>query len=144
MRLTFIASCKARRADSGEPWTGHHRKISGFDFQTAPHKSVTLAIEFARTRAESAALWNAVIRANDATIRLIARDLGWARRGKGGSKGAELGDVGWVSFHHTTARATLAIQDGPDGVTYLADAPVAPDPHTHIHNAFFNLVVTAI
>src|SRR5205823_90608 len=75
-----------------------------FDFQTAPHKSVTLAAEFAEAPAEAAALWHAMDRANDATMRLIARDLGWARRGKGGEEGAERGSVGWISFRHFTAR----------------------------------------
>src|SRR4029077_8461421 len=50
--------------------------------------------------------------------------------------------VGWVSFRHHVARPTLPIQDGPGGATYLADSPVGGDPHCHIHNAFFNLVVT--
>ena len=81
-------------------------------------------------------------RANDATMRLIARDLGWARRGNGGQEGAERGAVGWVSFRHFTARPTLTVQDGPDGITYLAEVPVPGDPQGHIHNAFFNLVAT--
>jgi len=44
---------------------------------------------------------------------------------------------------HFTARPTLAVQDGPDGQTYVMDVPVPGDPQTHIHNAMFNLVVTA-
>ena len=133
---------EAKRADSGEKWSKQHRKISAFDFQTAPHKSVTLAAEFAEAPAEAAAIWHAMDRANDATMRLIARDLGWARRGKGGEEGAERGSVGWVSFRHFTARPTLTVQDGADGITYLAEVPVPGDPQSHIHNAFFNLVVT--
>ena len=34
------------------------------------------------------------------------------------------------------------LQDGPGGQTYLFDAPVAGDPHAHIHNFLMNLVVT--
>ena len=63
--------------------------------------------------------------------------------GKGGEAGSEPGGVGWVSFRHRTARPTLAIQDGPRGTTYLVDAPVGGDPHAHIHNVLFNMVVTA-
>ena len=54
--------------DSGEKWSKQHRKISAFDFQTAPHKSVTLAAEFAKAPAEAAAIWHAMDRANDATM----------------------------------------------------------------------------
>jgi len=133
---------EGKRADTGEAWSQHERKISAFDFTFSPHKSVTLAAEFAATPAESAAIWNAIDRANDATMRYIARELGWARKGAGGEEGADTGAVGWVSFRHHVARPTLAIQDGPGGATYLADSPVEGDPHCHIHNAFFNLVVT--
>ena len=76
-------------------------------------------------------------------MRYVAREIGWARKGHGGEEGAEPGAVGWVSFRHHNARPTLQVQDGPTGTTYLADVPVPGDPHAHIHNGFFNLVVTA-
>ncbi len=133
---------EAKRADTGEAWSKHPRTVSAYDFTFSPHKSVTLAAEFAQTPAESAAIWNAIDRANDAAMRYVARELGWARKGKGGEDGADPGEVGWVSFRHHTARPTLAVQDGPDGATYLADAPVGGDPHAHIHNALFNVVAT--
>lgn len=133
---------EAKRADTGEAWSEHQRKISAYDFTFSPHKSVTLAAEFAQTPAESAAIWNAIDRANDAAMRFIGRELGWARKGKGGEDGADPGEVGWASFRHHTARPTLHVQDGPNGATYLVDAPVGGDPHAHIHNALFNVVVT--
>ena len=133
---------EGKRADTGEAWSRHERKISAYDFTFSPHKSVTLAAEFARTPAESAAIWNAIDRANDAAMRYVARELGWARKGHGGEDGADPGEVGWGSFRHHTARPTLAVQDGPGGATYLADAPVGGDPHAHIHNLIFNMVVT--
>ena len=43
---------EARRADNGADWSEHVRKNSGFDFVFAPHKSVSLAAEFAPTEAE--------------------------------------------------------------------------------------------
>ena len=43
---------EARRADTGEDWSKHVRTNSGFDFVFAPHKSVSLAAEFAPTEAE--------------------------------------------------------------------------------------------
>jgi len=134
---------EAKRADTGEAWTANKRSISAYDLTASPDKSVTLAIEFARDDAEKAALILAVWRANDDAMRYVAGEIGWARRGRGGKDGAEQGEVGWASFMHFTARPTLAVQDGPDGQTYVMDVPVPGDPQTHIHNAMFNLVVTA-
>ena len=133
---------EGKRADTGEAWSKHERKISAYDFTFSPHKSVTLAAEFASTPAESAAIWNAIDRANDKAMRYIARELGWARKGKGGEDGADPGEVGWLSFRHHTARPTMQVQDGPGGATYLADAAIGGDPFAHIHNALFNMVTT--
>ena len=135
---------EARRADTGEKWpSAKERKISAYDLTVAPHKSVSLAAEFAASPAEAGAIWEAVNRANDDTMRYVAREIGWARRGKNGQDGAEPGEVGWVSFCHHTARPTLQVRDGVTGITYLADVPMSGDPHAHIHNGMFNLVVTA-
>jgi hypothetical protein len=134
---------EGRRADTGEAWSQHKRKLSGFDLVFSPHKSVTLAAEFGATPAESAAFCNAVDRANDRAMRFVAQEVGWARKGAGGEDGADPGAVGWISFRHNTARPTLLLQDGKEGQTYLFDAPVAGDPHLHVHNFLMNLVVTA-
>jgi hypothetical protein len=134
---------EGRRADTGAAWSQHKRKLSGFDLVFSPHKSVTLAAEFAATPAESAAFCNAVDRANDRAMRFVAQEVGWARKGAGGEDGADPGAVGWISFRHNTARPTLLLQDGKEGQTYLFDAPVAGDPHLHVHNFLMNLVVTA-
>ena len=64
---------EARRADTGEPWSQHKRKLSGFDLVFSPHKSVSLAAEFAATPAESAAIWNAFDRASDRAMRYVAQ-----------------------------------------------------------------------
>ncbi len=133
---------EGKRADDGEAWSVHKRKHSGFDFVFAPHKSVSLAAEFAATPAESAAYWNAVDRAADRAMRYAAKTLGYARKGRGGEDGADAGGVGWVSFRHHTARPTMMVQDGAGGATYLLDAPTAGDPHMHVHNFIMNLVVT--
>ena len=61
---------------------------------------------------------------------------------EGGEEELDPGAVGWVSFRHYTARPTLHVEDGPTGVTYLADVPVPGDPHAHIHNALFIVEVT--
>ncbi len=133
---------EGRRADTGEAWSKHKRKLSGFDFVFSPHKSVSLAAEFAATPAESASILNAMDRANDSAMRHAAQILGWARKGAGGQDGSDPGAVGWISFRHHAARPTLPIQDGRGGQTYLFDAPVAGDPHAHIHNFLMNMVVT--
>lgn len=132
---------EGRRADTGEAWSAHARKHSGFDFVFAPHKSVSLAAEFAATPAESAAYWNAVDRAADRAMRYAAQTLGYARKGRGGEDGADAGAVAWVSFRHHTARPTMMVQDGVGGATYLMDAPTAGDPHMHVHNFLMNAVV---
>ncbi len=135
---------EARRADTGEKWpSAKPRKISAYDLTTAPHKSVSLAAEFAASPAEAAAIREAMRRANDDTMRYVAREIGWARKGKNGEDGADPGEVGWVSFMHHVARPTLQVRDGKTGITYLAEVPMSGDPHDHIHNGFFNLVATA-
>ena len=133
---------EARRADTGEDWSQHVRKNSGFDFVFAPHKSVSLAAEFAPTEAERQMIRNAIHGASDDALRYAAHDLGFARKGHAGEKGAEAGEIGWVTFAHDAARPTVAVQNGPDGATYLLDAPIAGDPHYHLHNFIPNLVVT--
>ena len=133
---------EARRADTGEDWSKHVRTNSGFDFVFAPHKSVSLAAEFAPTEAERQMIRNAIHAASDDALRYAAQDLGYARKGHAGMKGAEAGEIGWVTFAHDAARPTVAIQDGSDGATHLLDAPIAGDPHYHLHNFIPNLVVT--
>ena len=133
---------EARRADNGADWSEHVRKNSGFDFVFAPHKSVSLAAEFAPTEAERLLIRNAIHAASDDALRYASRDLGVARKGHAGEKGSERGEIGWVTFAHDAARPTLAVQNGPDGATYLMDAPIVGDPHYHLHNFIPNLVVT--
>jgi TrwC relaxase len=133
---------EARRADNSADWSEHVRKNSGFDFVFAPHKSVSLAAEFAPTEAKRKLILNAIHAASDDALRYASRDLGVARKGHAGEKGSERGEIGWVTFAHDAARPTLAVQNGPDGATYLMDAPIAGDPHYHLHNFIPNLVVT--
>jgi hypothetical protein len=132
---------EARRADNGADWSEHIRKNSGFDFVFAPHKSVLLAVEFEPTEAERQLIRNAIHAASDDALRYASQDLGVARKGHAGEKGSERGEIAWVTFAHDAARPTLAVQNGPDGATYLMDAPIAGDPHYHLHNFIPNLVV---
>jgi TrwC relaxase/AAA domain len=141
-REDLINLFEGKRGDNGAAWSKHRRQISSFDFVFSPHKSISLAAEFAPTRAEAAAIRNAIISANTETLLYAAGDLGFTRRGRSGANGLEPGGIGWFSYIHDAARPTLALQDGPGGATYLMDAPVAGDPHYHLHNIVPNLVVT--
>src|ERR1700690_1168999 len=95
---------EARRSATGDGWGQHVRKNSGFDFVFAPHKSVSLAAEFAPTEAERQMIRNAIHGASDDALRYAAQDLGFARKGHAGEKGAEAGEIGWVTFAHDAAR----------------------------------------
>lgn len=134
---------EGRRADTGERWTHHKRKHSAIDICFGFPKPVTLACQFAQTEAECGMLWLAMDRVNDKGMRFVAADMGWARQGHGGEDGSEPGAVGWTTFRHEQARPTLHAQDGPDGITYLAELAVPGDPHCHYHNSMYNVVVTA-
>jgi hypothetical protein len=134
---------EAKRGRDGAAWSRHARSVSAYDLTFSAHKSVSLAVAFAPTEAEQAALIGAHEQAVDAAMRYVAQEIGWARRGKGGCLGAETGEVGWVRFLHFTSRPTLLVQDGPDGATYPTDIAVPSDPQLHSHNAIFNAVVTA-
>ena len=134
---------EARRGADGGAWSRHARQISAYDLTFSAHKSVSLAVAFAPTEAERAALIRAHEQAVDDAMRYVAQEIGWARRGKAGCLGAEPGEVGWVRFLHFTSRPTVLVQDGPDGATYPTDVAVPSDPQLHTHNALFNAVVTA-
>ena len=133
---------EARRGEDGRAWSRHARTVSAYDLTFSAHKSVSLAVAFAPTDAERAALIRAHEGAVDDTMRYVAAEIGWARKGKAGCLGAEPGEVGWVRFLHFTSRPTVLVQDGPDGATYPTDVAVPSDPQLHTHNALFNVVVT--
>ena len=135
---------ETKRGDTGERWetASRPREISAYDLTISPHKSVSLAAEFAQSPAEAAAIREAIRRANDDTMRYVASEIGWARKGEGGKDGADPGEVASVSFFHHTARPTLQVKDGQSGVTYLAEVPLSGDPQDHIHNSMFNMVAT--
>ena len=88
-------------------------------------------------------IWHAIDRANDATMRYVAREFGWARKGKAGRgrRRPRRRRLGQLSSSH---RPTDATGSGwtLHGATYLAQSPIGGDPHDHIHNALFNIVVT--
>lgn len=135
----------ARRADTGTEWEatkGRKREISAYDLTFSPDKSVTLAAEFAGTAAEQGVIWIAIHSAAEAAMRLVASEVGQARRTVNGEMFVEQGEVAWIAFRHYTARPTLDIQDGYDGVTARVEVPVPGDPQAHIHHLLLNIVAT--
>ena len=70
------------------------------------------------------------------------RETSRREEGHAGEKGAERGEIGWVTFAHDAARPTLAVQNGPDGVTGFDGRAIAGDRHYHLHNFILILVVT--
>src|SRR5208283_2239980 len=118
---------EAKRADTGEAWSRHQCKVSGLDLVFSPHKSVSLAAEFASSPAESALLWNCVDRAADRAMRHVGSVLGWARKGHGGEEGA---DQGAADPQHPgrPARRDLPVRGAGPGRPAHAH-PQLPDEH---------------
>ena len=122
---------EGRRADDGEAWSRHPRKVSGFDLVFSPHKSITLAAEFAATPAESAAIWNSIDRANDAAMRYVAKVLGWARKGQGGEDGSDPGAVGGSASAITPPDQRCTSKTGK-GARPTFSMPRSPATRMHI------------
>jgi hypothetical protein len=80
------ACSRRRRADTGEPWSEHRRKLSGFDLVFSPHESVSLASGFAATPAGTR-------RSGSPSI---------------ATDGPDPGAVGWISFGHSYRAADAA------------------------------------
>jgi PAS domain-containing protein len=129
-----------RTADTGEKWTRKKREIAAVDLQTAPHKSVTVAIILATAETERAALLQAVRQASDYAMRALAVPLGVARIGQAGSKGRIQGDVAWFSLLQFAARPTSELQIDSNNQITITKTIIPCDPQIHIHNIWFNLL----
>lgn len=127
------------------------------DFCFSADKSVSLAWAFAPTEAERSIIMQAHRDAVDATMKFIEKEMAFARKGDGGSKGADKGRWGWVKFDHYTSKPTLKIvkdEDGNDKLVLSADnewrsgkdrmveLKIAGDPQLHTHVAVLNMVLT--
>jgi hypothetical protein len=119
--------------------------IGFVDLCFSADKSVALAWAFAPTEAERNAIAQAHRDAVERAMAYIAREIGQARKGRGGQFGAEPGHVGWIAFDHYASRPTLEIaRMAPDGTpeTELLTLKVAGDPNLHTHVAVPNVVLT--
>jgi hypothetical protein len=131
-----------------DPTTGKRKEsvpIAFVDLCFSADKSVALAWAFAPTEAEGNAIAQAHRDAVERAMAYIAREIGQARKGRGGQLGAEPGHIGWVAFDHYASRPTLEIaRIAPDGTpeTELVTLKVAGDPNLHTHVAVPNVVLT--
>lgn len=119
-------------------------RIAYIDLTFSAPKSFSVAMALARNHAERAILDRAHREAVEETLRFVADEVGLARRGKGGSKGAEVGNVTWFTFDHYSVRPTTktAVVDNGVGDTVLQQVPVAGDPGRHTHAILPNVVLT--
>jgi hypothetical protein len=129
------------------------RKVSGYDLTFSLDKSVSilwaLSDESRRAKIELV-----LRRANAAAMAIIEREIGWVRRGAGGSAGSQKVDLIYSSHVHYTARPTEAKQNqNLKGVDAIADAEIRAarrdaglpegafrfDPQGHVHNQVMSM-----
>lgn len=126
-------------------------RIGYIDLTFSAPKSLSVAWAFAPTNAERAILHQAHTDAIESVMQTVEKEIGRARKGKGGKDGFEPGSIGWVTFDHYAARPTVAVvtQDADGNVTTelhsLAGTSgrVPGDMQVHTHVAVFNVVETA-
>lgn len=126
-------------------------RIGYIDFTFSAPKSLSVAWAFAPTNAERAILHQAHTDAIESVMQTIEKEIGRARKGKGGKDGYEPGSIGWVSFQHYAARPTVAVvtEDATGQETTELHSltgtggRVPGDMQLHTHVAAFNAVETA-
>jgi hypothetical protein len=126
-------------------------RIGYIDFTFSAPKSLSVAWAFAPTNAERAILHQAHTDAIESVMQTIEKEIGRARKGKGGKDGYEPGSIGWVSFQHYAARPTVAVvtEDAAGQETTELHSltgtggRVPGDMQIHTHLAVFNVVETA-
>ena len=124
--------------------TDDKARISYIDLVFSAPKSLSIAMALAPTESERAILDRAHRDAVDSTMEFIAKEIGLARRGKAGSKGADVGHVTWFQFDHYASRPTTmtAVEENGVGDTVVQQVPVTGDPNRHTHTVMPNVVLT--
>jgi conjugative relaxase-like TrwC/TraI family protein len=115
-------------------------KITYYDFTLNAPKSVSIAWAFAPTERERGIFLEAHRYAVDRSMAYLEQTTGWARRGRGGSKGAEQGHMMWWKFEEYTARPVAKIADRDN--TILKAVGQIGDMHLHTHCITPNVVMT--
>ena len=127
----------------GEAWSKHPRKLSGFDLvfvaSQVRHPRGRVRRHAGRKR-RHLERHRPGERRRYAVCRKGARlgPEGARRRGRRRSRGGRVDQLPAI----TPRDRRCTFRTGQGGETYLFDAPVAGDPHAHIHNFLLNLVVT--
>ena len=108
--------------------TATREPISYVDLVWSPDKSVSIAWALAPTEGERAAILHAHKDAVGDAMGYVEERLGFTRKGKSGKDGVEPGTLGWMLFHHYTARPLGEV--------------IAADPQLHTHSTLLNAVLT--
>ena len=136
-----VATIRDTLRHTGEPWSQRKRKLSGFNLVFSPHKSATSPASSPQRRPRAGDLERPRPRQRQGdAVRRPRPRLGAQGRRRGGRRRFRGGRLDQLPPPY--GGPTLPIQEGPGGQIYLFDAPVAGDPHMHVHN-FLNLAVTA-
>ena len=128
--------------------TNTHAAVGYIDLTLSAPKGLSIAWARATDEAERAALLGVHTQAVQMTMAYGETLLGHARLGAGGSRGAEAGNIAWISYNHTTSRPAVdneRVDRHGDAYTErlsLPDAMVAPDMQLHTHSLVPNVVVT--
>ena len=154
MRTEEVAGILAGLRADGQPiegrqaWAGTKTKarLSFVDLVFSPDKTVSISIALAENRAERAVVDGCHSEAVDLTMAHIAKELGFARRGRGGKDGADPAHIAYVRFEHYTARPVAKIPHVADGVQETEFVTVsglgAGDMQRHTHTIIPTTLVT--
>ena len=116
------------------------------DLTFSADKSLSVAWALAPTEAERALLHGIHRNAVADAMAYVEEQIGFARKGAGGKDGAEPGKLGWISFHHYTARPAVDIVRTDDEGRPYTDPREVPlqtaDPQLHTHVTVLNAVLT--
>jgi TrwC relaxase/AAA domain len=126
---------------------GTRPPVGFVDMTFSADKSLSVAWALARTAQERETLLDIHRKAVAGAMAYAETQLGFARRGKGGSRGLEEGALGWINFQHYTSRPAVDFERrDSEGRAYTEtrDVPLQhADPQLHTHVTVFNSVLTA-
>lgn len=116
------------------------------DLTFSADKSLSVSWALAPSEAERTLLQGIHRNAVADAMAYVEERIGYARKGAGGKDGVEPGKLGWISFHHYTARPAVDIVRTDDEGRPYTDPREVPlqtaDPQLHTHVTVFNAVLT--
>lgn len=129
-----------KTANGRHEWLNKEATVAGFDYTFSADRSVSVAFALAQTAHERAAILGAHRQAVADTMREIAVEMGYTRRGKDGVETVE-GELAWFEFDHTASRPVPASALYADDPT-VKDTILPGDPNLHTHSFIPNFVLT--